>query len=209
MALGVIGECVLYPPLRNALWNEVDAAIEASLGLEPIRKGKSSRVFQLADLRVRPFLVIEFQDFAGGRFSFLGALGSSATPNGRTPYSAKLRCPGQGEVCLVGGEELEGSCGPVAVDPDWQTPPKELIRDALKLESAQAVLMGLGVTESQRHHLLSFEILDALGIQVSEHHFAPVVDKFRPKLDPVLLGPVAQLIELLIRQARSCAISCK
>lgn len=194
----------MYPALKKALWGEVDAAIAAAWNARPSGKAVRSRAYALAKGRVAPYLVVEFNDFAGGRFSFLAALGNGAAPRADTIYSAELACPEPGAVCLVDAALLEPACGTLSVPLDWLVPPRERVVEALQLDEARPVLEALGVTADERHHMLSLEILEALGVPIHADDYRPVVEHFRPLLAEAMQGPVARAVAKLIARASDC-----
>jgi hypothetical protein len=132
------------------------------------------------------------------------ALGNGAVPDAGTIYSAALSCPGPGTACLVDAALLEPACGPLPVALDWQTPPRDRVAEALRIDEARPVLEALGVTADERHHMLSLDILETLGVTIRPEDFHPVVERFRPLLLEAIRGPVAIAVEVLMAKARHC-----
>ena len=171
----------MYPALKKALWDEIDAALAATWRAKPSGKATRSRAYALAKAPVTPYLVVEYGDFAGGRFSLLLALGNGAAPGTDTNYSGVLACPAPGAVCLVDAALLEPGCGPVSIPLEWHVPPRERVLEALAIDDARPVLESLGVTADERHHMLSLEILQAFGVAIRPDDYRlPAATRGRP-----------------------------
>jgi hypothetical protein len=97
---------------------------------------------------------------------------------------------------------LDSQCA-IEVDLDWQTPPMERILEALSIATARPYLETLGVTEKERHHLLSFDILEAFGVRIFPIDYEPLVERVRPLVEAVVRGQVAQLVAQLMATCES------
>lgn len=196
----------MYPPLKKAIWSLIDTAIAHRFGARPLNRAMTRRAFLLRRTEVSAYLVVEFDDFAGGRFSFLGALARGAKPDARTTYAATLQCPAPGEVRLAEFEGLGETGCAVHIASDWLTPPAARVRDAFALPTAHPYLEALGVSEESGHHLLSFGILEAFGVQIRERDYLPVVELVQPLITAAVEGPVVRATNALLARAADCSV---
>ena len=202
--MGLITSLDVYPALKKAIWQEIDAAVLRRFHAKPLSRSLFRRAYKLSCGDIVPYLVAEFSDLAGGRFSFLGALGAGASPSSSTVYAAELTCPDHGEVCLVDGSELVTEQCLVCLELGWHTPPKQLVLQALRNGQHQSILDTLGVTESEGHHLLNFELIEAFGVSISEGDYHPVVQKVKPLVNTAIDGPVSRMAAIVCAKSAQC-----
>ena len=194
----------MYPPLKKAIWREFDIAVADHFGIKPTSRAVTRRPYRFDRSHVTPYLVGQFHGTAGGRFSFLAALGRGAEPDSSTNYAEKLECPRPGQVVLVDSYLVLDRLCAFEVDLDWQTPPAKRILEAFAIESAKQYLQILQVTENERHHLLSYEILEAFGVPIQPNDFQHVVERVRPLIGDLVRGPAEQLVAILLSRSDTC-----
>lgn len=189
----------MYKPLKDHLWKIADRTILQELRMQPKRASGDFRVYLLAGKKNNRvvFITAEYEEIAGGHFSLAGGLSAGRFPSKDDVPSSPFRKPGQGEYIFLTTERSGFPRADFWIDLEWQVPSRDLVFHALKQPSAQSTLRDLGVTRDERHHLLSYGILSALGVKIPDSEFAVVCERFRDRLCHVLQTSVKPMVVTL------------
>ncbi len=176
----------MHRKLKLRLWSEIEASLRDQLWLVPRKRTSNWRVFNRSEVRPCAFVTAEYSDVAGGRFFFYFGVSDGALPKVTDVPQLEFNAPRRDGFSMVKADVLGFPHALIYVDLEWQTPSNALVRNTLDLESARPVLKGLGVTGDTGHHLLSYEVIEAMGIDVPETEFDGACLNFRMAFDQLL-----------------------
>jgi hypothetical protein len=185
----------MFKRLKEKLWLAVDVEVAARFNLKPQKRGATWRLYRRNGSQT--FATVEYLDTAGGKFTF--AAGCS---RGNWPTQADTPQPSPGDstsrgFSLVNSDAYGLRSARVDVELDWQIPSGDLIGRALASSDASPILAQLEVATERNHEVLSYGILDSLGIKIPDDELDVVVRKFTGVLNRVLsesVGPMLQLV---------------
>jgi hypothetical protein len=193
----VLSDKAVYKLLKNKLWHRIDSSFAHRLELRPQRRGSDYCIYN-ARTKNSVFVTATYGETAGGHFSFNAGLSFGTFPTEVDAAEDGVTEPLPGSHVYVRGE----TCGlPPAhfwVELDWQTPSKNLVEEALRSPTAKPILAQLGVTRDERHHMLSYGIIESLGLKIPDSEFEPACLKFQSQLDQVLRLSIQPLINRLL-----------
>lgn len=180
----------MHKKLKLRLWSEIEGSLRDRLGLIPRKRASNWRVFTRSEVRPCAFVTAEYSDVAGGRFFFYFGATDGALPKATDAPHREFKSPDRDGLSMVRADVLGFPHALIYVDLDWQTPSNALVRNALALETARPVLHALGVTGDSGHHLLSHEVIEAMGIDVPDTEFDRATSNFRRAFDQLLSNSI-------------------
>ncbi len=172
----------MHKPLKLRLWRIVDDAMSNALAARPQMQSGVWRIYTWSVGAPTPFIGVRHYEVAGGGFEFCYGVSFKSYPNQYTTPLETLPSTIVDGHFVASAAALGLPTSQVDVDLDWQTPSASLINSATVRAEARDTFDTLGVTETENHHLLSYGILEALGVTIAESEYNSVVSRFSERL---------------------------
>lgn len=192
----VLNDKLVYKLLKNRLWRLIDSSFAQRFELRPRRRGSVYRIYSTGS-KNSVFVTAAYGETAGGHFSFNAGLSLGTFPAQVDTAEDIVTVPLPGRHIYVRSEACDLPPSHFWVELDWQTPSQNLVEEALRSPTAQPILGQLGVTRDERHHLLSYGIIESLGLKIPDSEFEAVCLKCQSELDHVIRLSIQPLVHHL------------
>jgi len=195
----------MHKTLKKILWRRVDRAFESRFLFKPRKRGANWRLYTAGKADDMVFVTVEYFDTAGGKFSVCGGASRGGLPEKEDVPAKRYVEPPLGGYTLVSAQSFGLPAALIEVELAWQTPSRSLIEAAFRHSDAKLLLAQLGVTLQERHHLLSYGILESVGLEIPEREFDQVERAFQLALERTLTTSVDPMIARLRQLAKVAA----
>jgi hypothetical protein len=187
----------MHKRLSVRLWRSIDAAIAAAFAARPRKPGAAWRVYVLEPAPALRFVGVRRHERAGGGFVFTLGASRGALPDMYDVPLASVPPTWTGEWLHLEAGALGAAACQVDVDLDWQTPSAPLVAAAVAHPDAAWLFPQLGIEGARNHHLLSWEILETLGVAVPDEEFEPVATRFEARMREFVLAQLQPAVARL------------
>ena len=187
----------MHKKLKGFLWNALTARLKECHLLSPDRS-TTWRLYREANGGGRIFLTSEYFDIAGGKLVMNFGISSGAYPGRASPLSMCVECPSPVEgFIMVPATALGLRPARLEIELDWQSPTQSMIERLCQVPEAQRLLISLGVTPTKNRHLLSYEIVESFGLEISELDLVDVSERIDTLLTNTVRAVVSPCLDKL------------